>query len=334
MGSSFVQSATELCRIAADLGNSTWAEVMQLARELLVFPTRGGEDLGYHSTLNNDGSPLQVCVSSSCGHVSVRLIADPAAFVRDLSERFQNARIALFKLFSLAAMWEIAPVCEHVLRLTLPADQGRIAHMMSGTLWLALSLDARGAALYVNPRWGSESEQWDRASSLVRTLLSAAEPAIGITHGLRERATLASIALEGSSLTDLRLKLYWRLRKPTLLSSLGVPLLADPAFAEFLLQTLGDRTISSSGLVFCVGFSVGTGILQDAKVDVCAHCISQTPSVWERFLKTSLDKFELQPLGLDGVLTSRLAEVAMIGFALDSQRRKRLNVYLKGCNAR
>jgi hypothetical protein len=292
------------------------------------------EELRFQSALNNDGSPLQVCVSFSTDGVAVRLVADPAAFVLDPVERFQKARATLRRFLTLTNVSANSAVFELVLRMTLPTDEVMLRGMTSGTLWLAVSLGVPALALYVNPRWGGSVEQWDRAELLIHALLPCSQPATEVIQYLRRYSMLAAIAVEGTNAADLRLKIYWRLRQPILLTRLGVPPLADAAVSEFLIMTLGEKAISRSGLVMSVGFSMATGILLDAKVDVCAHCISMPAASWIGLVNRCIDKNHLAPSHLGKVLMSGSAEVAMLGFAIDYGGKRRLNVYLKGTCAR
>src|SRR5690348_1095371 len=78
-----------LVELGARLAGAPLREVNRLTATLLAAP-RGAH---FRSTLNNDGSPLQVSVSypTRGDRPAVRLIADPGAAVADVERRWYRA---------------------------------------------------------------------------------------------------------------------------------------------------------------------------------------------------------------------------------------------------
>jgi len=114
---------------------------------------------------------------------------------------------------------------------------------------------------------------------------------------------------------------------------LGVAPLENPHLGEFLRHATDDRDILSSGLTFCVGFSTASGELEDAKVDVCAHCVRRTADEWLDTIGPWTGQTLLAPL-CDELLAKHRCEVALVGMGIDRRGRHRVNLYLKPAQGR
>src|SRR5688572_24470727 len=79
-----------LLRAAAFFGDCRVENVEEIVREVLA--SKGGRPRSY---LNNDGSPLQVCVCMTGSHPQVRLIGDPGADCLDPAARLEAGRQAV-----------------------------------------------------------------------------------------------------------------------------------------------------------------------------------------------------------------------------------------------
>jgi hypothetical protein len=200
-------------------------------------------------------------------------------------------------------------------------------------VWLAADLEA-GMALYANTRWGNAAERWDAAREWLALVLPDSRAIRMFIGAVREHGTLVSLALEGRTPADARAKVYWRLRGPTSLRQMGVPLLTHRAFEEFLTLIPTEEEIPLSGIVLSAGFSVSDGALSDAKIDICAHCVVRSGETWIQFLGDCCRIGGLRPLDLGEGLRRRDCEVALVGLGLNSRSERRLNVYLKGTSGK
>jgi hypothetical protein len=198
-----------------------------------------------------------------------------------------------------------------------------------GVLWVATGLDKCGLALYVKARWEAPSPDWQRARALLTLILPSSDDAEALINALIPRAQIASVGIECAGPQGARVKLYWRLSRPTSLDTLDISLLGDPAVREFLTLTVRDRLISLSGLVFSAGFLLSTGALHDVKVDVCAHCIHQPPAKWVEVIDDLVRRQGLEPPGMDDILMRRRAEMAFIGLGIDQAMNGRRRFYLR-----
>ncbi len=323
---------TELCAVAAQLTGTAYDDVERLARLLLALPQNSnGGTRSFSSGISNDGHPLQISASISQGRQAIRLLGDPAAFVTEPLPRFQKSLATVAALLEFRDREALLPIWRLAIEFILPTRRNQLASMGSGMIWVGGGILDNSLALYVNPRWDNESAQWDRAQRLVEVILPDSQQALGLIRRLRDFAALAAVAMEGTELADVRLKLYWRLNRPVTLSEMGSEMLDDPAMHDFLMCILEKRLISRMGLVISTAFSLSDGCLHDSKIDLCAHCVPQGPETWATLISKCAHKNELYQADLEGVLLEKRAEVAMIGMAIDSQQRKRLNVYLKPC---
>jgi hypothetical protein len=224
----------------------------------------------------------------------------------------------------------MASACDETLRLTLPRRKGE--EFRNGAVWLAAGLD-RGAALYVNMNWGLPGERWRDAASWLHALLPDSRESQAVVGAAEEYSSLASIGVEGSGSADARLKLYWRLDRSVSMEQMGIPVLADEGFRDFLTQVVRQGSLSRRGLVLSASFGLSDGGLRDAKVDLCAHCLPCPPERWVSVLKGCCQGLGSFSTDLEEGLLRRQCELAFIGLGVDRRRSRRLNAYMKAATS-
>ena len=204
----------------------------------------------------------------------------------------------------------------------LPMDAWR-----RGFIWLAAGINSPGAAVYADMGPLGSAAWWFAESWLSAVLPSMrdAGPALALSY----IADLASLSLEGTGPRDARAKLYWRLRAPRPLVDLPIPAFADPALVSFLRDCVRTREMRLSGLVMSAGFAVSSGILTDAKVDLCGHCMPRPAVEWTALLDRWAPDHGADLSSAATALRDGACEVGNIGFGLDRDGRRRLNLYLK-----
>jgi len=303
----------------------------RLSAVVLQPPLAGGEPHCL-SVLNNDGSPLQVCVTYARRGRKLRIIGDPAAHIEDPDLRFVHAQRAIAELLTLTGTHPLADTCEETLRRMLPARKN-IEALRPGSLWLAAGLDG-GAAMYVNTRWGDAKQRWRDAADWLSTLMPNRGAAKTVIDAISAHAAIASVGLEGATAKDTRLKLYWRLNSPIAIEQMGVPLLAHPAYKDFLLRLVADKPLSLGGLVLSAGFGLCDGALHDVKIDLCAHCLPRPAADWVSLLSDCCQEFGLAPLDIADGLISHQCELAFVGFGIDRSENRRINLYMKAPTTR
>lgn len=308
------------------------ASAADAASRLVLAPRDGDQPESTRSTLNNDGTPLQVCLSGSSVRRTVRLLGDPTGLMdeesyADGNRRFERARKAARDLLDATQCAALGPLCSQILDLLLPATADEMARL-AGPLWLAAGLRCPGAAVYVNARHGTIDDQWTRVAECLRATLPG-ESALRSIDALRRAGQPASVGLEGTGLEDARIKVYWRLRRAASLTDLGSALLVDPALMNFLDWILRRPSIPASGLVFALGFGVVDGQVRDAKVDVCGHCLQLSVLEWREAIDEITVAHGLAELGSGLVPRSGAVDVAFLGYGVDAHGQRRLNLYLK-----
>ncbi|MEB0133836.1 hypothetical protein QN362_00665 [Actimicrobium sp. CCC2.4] len=275
------------------------------------------------STLNNDGSPLQLCIGLSAGATPVvRLLADPAAKTSDVRQRQQELGQAVQTVLERQAPG-LHTSCATLLAAMLPADMLAQAALPTSGAWLAANLSGPGMALYVSTKWGDPSARWRRA----QRWLGRPVPDPLVRH-----ADLVSAGIEGSSAANVRAKLYWRLGTRAALADLGLSLARTTEVRDFLGIVIGERHIARNAIVGSIGMDLATTTRKDApadlKLDVCAHCVPRSRDEWLSIIDVCCRRFGLTP-STEIARMDPLTELAFIGFGLDQACRPRLNVYLK-----
>jgi hypothetical protein len=319
-------SLSGLVELGARLAGSPLEETACLATMLLAG-WGGGR---WRSSLNNDGSPLQVSVSlsGSGARPAVRLIADPAAEAADGEQRWHRAGGALSAVLASYAP-DLKPLCDSVIERNLPAEPAFRAALPSGAVWLAADLTGEGMALYATAKWGGGSQRWMRTRRWLDEILPTSSTAHEILDRLATRAVLISVGIEGATPNNARAKLYWRLDGTAALRDLDIPLFESAAISEFLSEVIEDRRIPRAGIVGSIGFRAASGSISDVKLDVCGHCVRRTPADWMQAIDRSIARFGLAPLPVECPTLLETAELAFIGLGLDAERTSRLNIYLK-----
>lgn len=317
-----------LARLTVDLAGYPAERVELLAGRLLGL---AGDDVPPErltSRLNNDGSPLQLCITSSPAGEKYRLLGDPGCAVREIEARHQRSLDTLAGFID-----EQAPGLESQIEETLdahlPADLTANAVFAGGTLWIGLPLESRGLALYVKGAWGTPPAQMERVRRWLRRLGTPDTGVRGLLEAIERHGGLASAGLEGASPETCRLKIYARLRDARPLRSLGIDLFRAEPFARFLAAALGDEPLPATGLVLSVGLDPASGAALDAKIDLCGHCLDCWVSDWAGHLEAIARAVDLPPVQAARLDLGKRADVAFIGFGLHADGSARLNTYLK-----
>ena len=303
------------------------------ARVILGYDDTDTIPLSYHSHLNNDGSPLQLCITCTHTGEKIRLLGDPASHITPIHARHNRALHVLQKLNQLTTDHALTSVITSTLTLNLPSAISTYTELHRGTLWLAAPITDKGMALYINAKWDSPPKQWQR----IRYWLDQSLP---VNHYRDKLLTLlepytvpASVGIEGRDTQQLRYKVYFRLNKACSLKQLGIDLFELNPIQIFLENLLDNTPIAIAGLVFSIGFCTSTGRLADAKIDICGHCLTYSNPEWSAVLAKLITAFNLSlSPALSTILISDTVNLAFIGCGIDYAQQVRLNLYFKGSN--
>jgi hypothetical protein len=277
------------------------------------------------SSLNNDGTPVQIAVVTGPGERSVRLLMDPAHLEPDPVRRCERALAAAGRLLEPLGEPGRSAAFQAALRAALPGEEEVRAWLDGGAIWLAANLEGRGVGAYISARWGAPAQRWGRVLAWFGERNGSATSTLGCLFSVAEPA---SVGLEAGAAAGLRLKIYFRLRRPQQLVRLGLPGLDHPALRNFLGLVVRDRGIALSGLVLSVSASVRSGRIS-SKVDICAHCLRYSNPEWAEIIAKLAEVSVLPDPSVAAALLAGRAEMAFIGFSPSLDGAHRLNCYLK-----
>jgi hypothetical protein len=326
-------NSADIYQALAELHTTSVGEAEALGALLLALPPDQHSRVVCKSSLNNDGSPLQLCMTSLSRGCSARLIGDPGCFVPTIGERIERSRDAVLRLGAASGYASFDVVANHVLRMIVPENSAQVAESSAGIMWLASAMRERSAAAYINAKWGSAAADWVRARFCLQSILPHAGDAEHFIQQLEPKARLASVGVETTSSQDMRLKVYWRLATPTLLSTLDIPLLHHPVLHRFIATVVSEQRMSLTGLVFSAGFLLSTGELEDVKVDLCAHCLPKPLNRWLALVDEVTEQNGLSTMALRTCRGGSRLDPVFLGLGVNRSNQARMNFYLKSSDA-
>lgn len=311
----------------AQLAGVSSMEAVALAKDLDACFVEQGER-ARRSTLNNDGSPVQTCVTVGARGRHVRLLVDPASTETCPTRRFGRAQAALRNLVISSPEPDLGQLIPRILAGCLPASEELALHLSScGAIWVGSDIRRRGFAAYVSARWGPRESRWRRT---LRWLSEVAGSRVHrLLQPLASLADVASVGVDGYRRSNLRAKIYFRLTAAHPLEQLPPPLFAEQPARRFLKLALSNHSIRRTGLVLSVSVGLPSGELLGCKIDICAHCTPRIPAGWVTLLDDLVSEFELGDLGVRDALVERRVEPAFVGFGIGANGSHHLNLYVK-----
>ncbi|AUC81457.1 prenyltransferase/squalene oxidase repeat-containing protein [Lacinutrix sp. Bg11-31] len=304
-------------------------EINLLGETLLNFDKKS-KRLGGVSELNNDGSPLQLCLSSNAKKVKMRLIADPACEIFQPKLRIAASKKILEETLVQTKTTSLKAYCDYLFHEVLHCDTvSQLNDFYRGACWIGASPDQPGIALYLDTKPLGIKGGWDMSEKWLVKVLPDTSESLKIVQILRKYAVTASIGLEALTPQLGRAKIYFRLTAPTLLRNLGTNPLNTPQINNFLTKVISNQSMSLSGTVFSIGFDLSTGDLEDAKIDLCGHCITKSNAEWINVINELTKENGLQKINIEKSLLDNKNEVAFLGMGVSSSNATRINVYLK-----
>ncbi|WP_437736134.1 hypothetical protein [Sorangium sp. So ce1335] len=300
-----------------------------LAETMRVHPEVSGRR---PSTLNDDGSPLELCITSTRSGCRYRIIGDPEPEERGCRARLALFRDALARLLPLTSATRLAPVLDAAVDLWLPEDDASLELITSRILWLAAAIDTPGVGIYLDGRVGSYLESLERGRAWLDRMLPDASLAKRFLSAFDAVGGLGGVGVEGVTPALSRVKVQWGVVAPILLDRLGLPLLGDEPLRRFFHIMAGDRELRVTYPVFSAGFALESGALADVKVDICGcrACLALSPEEWVHRIEAACAAFGLAPPPVLPEILARAATAVFLGLGLDAAGEVRLNLYLKG----
>ncbi len=318
-----------LIALAKSVSKSEAALVSECCYDLLDADESTHGYLSSASCLNNDGVPLQLCLTSSSQGSGLRIIGDPGSYLSSSEDRLRSSKDTLLRILERSGASELQPVSSSTLSLLLPSSEAERNNYKNGFVWIAAGPDQPGVAFYCELAPLGIVKGWETIDRWLMEILPSVVQANQLLSVLRTHCVAASAGLEGSSLRNTRAKIYFRLREAMSLNDLGIDLFASSRMQDFLAIAMEANGVDLDGLVMSIGFSLSSGSLVDAKIDLCGHCLNHSIGEWVSVLGQLTDRFSLPAFDLSALKKYSDIEVAFIGMGLTSDHKPRLNLYLK-----
>lgn len=281
------------------------------------------------SCLNNDSSPLQLCLTSSPSEISFRVIGDPGSFYPCSEQRYQSSIKTLLYFIDRNKSHELKTVAEQTIQTLVPQHVEERRIYKQGFVWIATNPNQSGIAFYLEMAPLGHNRGWLAVEKWLQLVLPAANAASSVLKKLIKHCIVASAGLEGSTPDNTRAKIYFRLLAPMDIDDLGIEIFSSKEMKDFLALAKGLYEVDLQGLVLNIGFNLSTGALADAKIDLCGHCIRHKPHTWLSVIRQLTDRFSLAPLDTGPILNSGEYGLAFLGLGLTINYKPRLNVYIK-----
>jgi hypothetical protein len=319
-----------ITNMAADICGVPYSEIAGLSDTLLALPKPDENPvLGGRSGLNSDGTPLQFCISSRKEGWAGRLIADPASTYFIVEDRYLKSIDAIELLFERSKSAELKPLFEEMVKFHLPESKS-VEDYPDGVFWLGSPVQGSGIAIYMDGRRGGNEIGWNRLRDWLRMMMPEISGLDEWIDATGKVGDIMSIGFEGSSLKNVRAKIYWRLREAALLDSLNCEILKHQEFKNFLGELAGDKQLRLFGMVFSLGFHISSQQFFDVKIDMCGckDCLNYSASEWVGKFKHFTEKYNIAPFPVSREMLEYNAAVSYFGFGMDVRQEKRLNLYL------
>ncbi len=184
-------------------------------------------------------------------------------------------------------------------------------------------------ALYTTSKWGDPELRWSRTARWLAETFPQKDTVAVTLKKVSSRSELTCVGIEGSTLDDVRAKIYWRLTETASLTDIDLPLFNHPSIKDFLYAVVQDQRIPRSAVVCSLGFSVSTGEVTDVKIDVCGHCVKRKIRDWMKIVESLAIRYGLPTLTSEQVEGAEKVALAFIGLGLDKGFNHRVNLYFK-----
>jgi hypothetical protein len=301
------------------------------------------------STINNNGAPFQLVVSSGGRERELRFLTEVGAGAFHPIERLAQSYKRLRNICEQLGVPEHFSSIETVGKILLSQNSAIIKTFYSGSIWIGLGFrknESTRLSIYFEGGWGSLEERWVRLFKLL-----IANGCFGAVEQLRRVIRPAStFSKPMGAAIDLdvqgirKIKFYFRTfrtateRISMVLQRAGI--VSHDDTIKMLTQTFLDdgEDFPPSALVYYLAISPSTDRIEATKIDVCAHCIGlgdrEARNRWSslaRRLSIDIDDYliALNVFSSSAGVSLRQECHALLGVGLDACGRIKLNAYLR-----
>jgi len=308
-------------------------KVQSFAETLLDLSNVSGDGSLGISSLNGDQAPMQLCIKSASDGISFRLIADPASDDSVHNRRYLRAKSALINTLELTQTCGLRPIAEELLAIFGPHNPQHADKFTHGVFWLAASVDAPGAAIYVDTSVYSDEEVWSRILQWFSSYTpEGSEKAICSIDTFRPYCRISSVGIEGLDRDRTRVKFYMRIFKDMPDSLLGnlFPPISELGKSGCFRVIMEDTGLSPGDVLFNIGIHAKNGELVNAKIDISGSSLGMGSDKADQIVNDCCKALNLPGISLSRLMKDYNLEISFLSVGSNLDMEKNINVYLKG----
>ncbi len=315
-----------LVQAAAQHGGFSEPQCLQLVENMAGFSWLRFGEYTFQSTLNNNNSPLQICVGCKKEKEDIRFIVDPLAYMPLSTNRLNYSKKILASHFTYNSTESSFQklIWDAILYWT-SSEKKTIESMRSGYFWMGTDIAQQVTAIYISTRKYKSYQQW---IVLSRWLYTLNIDSFNVVNALRLHANLASVAIEGNSFENGRIKLYWRLGDNFLLDQQPHPWFTRTSIVHFIQFCILNSGVSKNGLLLSISWRLNSRMIDQVKIDLCGHCLSRSENDWNVLFNKLSNRFCFSPPVTKPYFQVG-AKVAFVSLASDKNNNDRFNIYWK-----
>ncbi len=231
------------------------------------------------STLNVDGTPIQMSVTLRGSATRLQFLGDVAAPGLSSAERQAAGRVALRRISKLFRADHVLPRIEQIVDRIAPPDDAELLAEPGGAFWLGADFGAACAPklkVYINARWGPQHLRWARLAEFadwfgagqqwreIRARVPLGLAPLGVALGARADGAIAGRTYLSGYGQD------WPALRALAATFGGFPF--ERQLQHFGRTVLGDDYGYPTRSVVC-SFGVGAARrFADIKIELCGHC--------------------------------------------------------------
>ena len=317
-----------LIYLADQLQSDNSASLLDKCNQLLDIHSNTEDFIPNSSCLNNDGTPLQLCLTSSSNGVVLRLIADPGAYYSDSEQRYNSSIRTLLKTIHDSGSSELKETAETSIKLLLPQNVNDRSIYKQGFVWIGVSPQQNGIAFYLEMAPLDQQKGWYKVENWLKAILPYSQEAITVIHKLKNHCIVASAGLEGSKIENTRAKIYFRLKNSSSLDDLNLDIFSSKEVKDFFSIATAQYNVDQQGMVMSIGFNLLTGEHVDAKIDLCGHCLRYSSTEWISIIDRISKQYAITTPEMEFILHSQEYQIAFIGLGLTLDKKPRINIYI------
>jgi hypothetical protein len=296
------------------------------------------------STINNNGVPFQLVVSSGQKEAGLRFLTEVAAGTLP----YEQINLSYQRLQEIcrALTLDSFPLIQSMGDMLLPQDSQTLASLQAGTIWIGLGFAQQAKpriSVYYEGRWNSLEARWLRLFQLLvkQKCYRAAEQLRSLLHLANSFSQPLGVAIDIDQRGLKVIKLYFRTFRSA--TTELAQLLTDAGFPQHqgvpadLAQTLFQATeFPPQAIVYYLAIAPAADQIAAIKIDVCSHCVALPDAELSQRWITLANRLDIDvsdyAIALDELSVISEANQschAFLGVGVDTSNHIKLNAYLR-----